>query len=64
MMKKILFVALAVLAGGLKPVHAADTVRVCTYNVLQYSASNEDGRIPQYARILMLCVQTCCYVKR
>lgn len=32
--------------------HAADTVRICTYNVLKFSAANEDGRVPQFARIL------------
>jgi len=32
--------------------HAADTLRVCSYNVLAYSASNEDGRIPNYRIVL------------
>ncbi len=31
---------------------AADTIRVCTYNVLNYGAGNDDGRIPMYAKIL------------
>lgn len=31
---------------------AADTVRVCAYNLLKFSQENEDGRIPQFARIL------------
>ncbi len=32
--------------------HAADTVRVCTYNLLKFSQANEDGRLPQFRRIL------------
>lgn len=40
------------LAGTAATASAADTLRLCTYNVLKYSASNEDGRIPQFARIL------------
>lgn len=31
---------------------AADTVRVCTYNLLKFSQANEDGRIPQFRQIL------------
>lgn len=31
---------------------AADTVRVCTYNLLKFSQANEDGRVPQFRRIL------------
>ena len=31
---------------------AADTVRVCSYNLLKFSQDNEDGRIPQFKRIL------------
>lgn len=31
---------------------AADTVRICTYNALKYSVSNEDGRIPLFKRVL------------
>lgn len=31
---------------------AADTVRLCTYNVLKYSVANEDGRVPHFQRIL------------
>jgi endonuclease/exonuclease/phosphatase family metal-dependent hydrolase len=31
---------------------AADTVRVCTYNLLKFSQANEDGRLPQFRRIL------------
>ena len=49
-MKALLF--LLVLLSIPFEVLAADTVRVCTYNVLKYSASNEDGRIPQFATIL------------
>ncbi len=33
-------------------VSAADTLRVCTYNVLNYGTSNDDGRIPMYATIM------------
>jgi len=31
---------------------AADTLRICTYNVLRYSQSNEDGRTVRFGRIL------------
>jgi len=31
---------------------AADTVRVCTYNLLKFSQANEDGRLPQFRKIL------------
>jgi hypothetical protein len=34
------------------PAHAVDTVRVCTYNILKFSQDNEDGRIPQFKRVL------------
>ncbi len=37
---------------GTVSVHAADTVRVCSYNLLKFSQGNEDGRIPQFKRIL------------
>jgi len=32
--------------------HAADTLRICTYNVLKYSQSNEKGRTAMFGRIL------------
>jgi len=32
--------------------NAADTVRVCTYNILKFSQDNEDGRIPQFKMIM------------
>ena len=31
---------------------ASDTIRICTYNILKFSQSNEDGRIPQFKKIL------------
>lgn len=34
------------------PLVAADTVRVCTYNILKFSQANEDGRIPQFKMIM------------
>ena len=34
------------------PAFAADTVRVCTYNLLQYSLTNEDGRNVHFQRIM------------
>lgn len=43
---------IAVVLGAVTGSRAADTVRICTYNVLKFSASNEDGRVPQFARIL------------
>ncbi len=49
---------------GVVDSYAADTVRVCAYNVLRYTADNEDGRIPQYRTImeqirpdLLMCVE-------
>jgi len=33
-------------------VRASDTVRVCAYNLLKFRQDNEDGRIPQFKRIL------------
>jgi len=33
-------------------VTAADTVRICTYNILKFSQDNEDGRIPQFKMIM------------
>ncbi len=48
---KSLFVWLCLSLGVLR-VSAADTVRVCTYNLLKFSQTNEDGRVPQFARIL------------
>lgn len=34
------------------PARAVDTVRICTYNILKFSQENEDGRIPQFKRVL------------
>lgn len=34
------------------PLLARDTLRVCTYNVLNYSYENEDGRTLQYRRLM------------
>lgn len=34
------------------PTFAADTVRVCTYNLLNYSLSNEDGRTEHFKMIM------------
>lgn len=34
------------------PAFAADTVRVCTYNLLQYSLTNENGRNVHFQRIM------------
>jgi hypothetical protein len=31
---------------------AADTIRICTYNLLNYSLANEDGRTPKFKIIL------------
>lgn len=31
---------------------AADTVRICSYNILKFSQDNEDGRIPQFKMIM------------
>ena len=38
--------------GGVLSTQAADTVRVCAYNVLRFTADNEDGRVSQYRMIL------------
>ena len=47
-------IALALLVAviGFCPVHASDTVRICSYNLLKFAQANEDGRIPMFARIL------------
>jgi endonuclease/exonuclease/phosphatase family metal-dependent hydrolase len=37
---------------GTVSVYASDTVRVCSYNLLKFSQSNEAGRVPLFARIL------------
>ncbi len=47
-----IFAALVIALGATCTAVAADTVRVCTYNILKYSEANEDGRIPHFARIL------------
>ncbi len=41
---------LAVLCVGFA--HAADTVRICAYNILNYSLSNDGGRTDAFKRIL------------
>jgi len=48
------FVRLAIVAFAFYTTDciAADTVRVCSYNVLNYSLSNDDGRTPMYAAIM------------
>lgn len=50
-MKAVVF-AVFVLCCTLYTSRAADTVRICTYNALKYSAQNEDGRIPHFRRVL------------
>ena len=57
-------VALLAVGFGVVDSYAADTVRVCAYNVLRYTADNEDGRLPQYRAImeqirpdLLMCVE-------
>ncbi|MBS1560102.1 MAG: hypothetical protein JSS89_00710 [Bacteroidetes bacterium] len=47
-----LLAALTLILVACASVRATDTLRVCTYNVLAYSASNEDGRIPNYRIVL------------
>ena len=37
---------------GTVSVYASDTVRLCSYNLLKFSQSNEAGRVPLFARIL------------
>ncbi|MBU3740899.1 MAG: hypothetical protein FGM24_01290 [Candidatus Kapabacteria bacterium] len=49
---KVLVLALSLLCCTLQTSFAADTVRICTYNALKFNASNEDGRIPHFRRIL------------
>lgn len=48
---KILLACILVCALGI-PIRAADTIRVCTYNILKFSQDNEDGRIPQFKMIM------------
>ncbi|MDZ4745067.1 MAG: T9SS type A sorting domain-containing protein [bacterium] len=47
----ILTLSVAVLICAL-PARATDTIRVCTYNALKFSQSNEDGRVPMFHLIL------------
>ena len=47
-----LWLALLLWWGSAATAIAADTVRVCAYNVLRYTADNEDGRLPQFKMIL------------
>ncbi|MFN5378150.1 MAG: hypothetical protein ACK5BQ_05210, partial [Ignavibacteria bacterium] len=48
---KILLACILMCALG-SPIRAADTIRVCTYNILKFSQDNEDGRIPQFKMIM------------
>ena len=44
---------------------ASDTVRICSYNVLNYGAGNDDGRMPMYKSIVQAIkpdVLLCCEV--
>lgn len=50
MLHRIVPIALLVSCGF--QLHAADTLRICTYNVLRYGQSNEDGRTVRFGRIL------------
>ncbi|MCX6140733.1 MAG: hypothetical protein NTX15_07900 [Candidatus Kapabacteria bacterium] len=50
MNRKAILVCMLILA--IAQLKALDTVRVCSYNLLKFSQSNEDGRIPQFKRIL------------
>ncbi len=52
MTRKGLWLALLLWWGSAATAIAADTVRVCAYNVLRYTADNEDGRLPQFKMIL------------
>lgn len=47
-----MFISYIVLLTGQVRLQAADTLRICTYNLLNYSMSNEDGRT-QYFRAIM-----------
>lgn len=51
-MRTITTVLLLALSLATLPVFAADTVRVCTYNLLNYSLSNEDGRTAKFKMIM------------
>ena len=51
MIRTVAFVSLLSMLWGYSS-RAADTVRVCTYNLLKFSQANEDGRLPQFRRIL------------
>lgn len=48
---KILFACILTCAIGI-PTRAADTIRICAYNILKFSRDNEDGRIPQFKMIM------------
>jgi endonuclease/exonuclease/phosphatase family metal-dependent hydrolase len=49
---KRMFVLIMMMATAVISLLSADTVRLCTYNVLQFSAANEDGRIPHFATVM------------
>ena len=49
---RLTVLGLLVFAFLLSVSFAADTVRVCSYNVLNYSLSNDDGRTPMYKAIM------------
>ncbi|MFM8770907.1 MAG: hypothetical protein ACKOE4_02630 [Candidatus Kapaibacterium sp.] len=46
------YVLLSLWLFGSVSLQASDTIRVCSYNLLKFSQGNEDGRIPQFKRIL------------
>ena len=49
---KVVIHAVAFLVCAFHGLQAADTVRICTYNALKYSAQNEDGRNVHFRRVL------------
>lgn len=50
-MKYGIFLYLLIFWCATAPLHADETIRVCTYNVLNFSVSNEDGRSEQFNHI-------------
>ncbi len=49
---RVILVATVLAATNCVAVRAADTIRLCTYNSLRFSQSNEDGRVPLFHQIL------------
>lgn len=49
---RVILVATVLAATNCVTVRAADTIRLCTYNSLRFSQSNEDGRVPLFHQIL------------